>query len=103
MGRHLISDQNYLVYSTETESNLTANTNMSQLKRPHEPPLLPCTKDTLHAEAIYPHLVAVAIKGGLELVEVVLGETSVFQGVRACSQSVTAYIAQAVEDTYLEE
>lgn len=30
------------------------------------------------------HLVAVAVQGGLQLVEILLGETSVFEGVRAC-------------------
>lgn len=47
------------------------------------------------------HLVAVAVEGGLQLVEVLLGETSVLQGVRACSQLVSVNTELSV-DTYQE-
>lgn len=49
-----------------------------------------------------PHLVAVAVEGGLQLVEVLLGETSVFQGVRAWSQLVLVNTFKLAVDTYQE-
>lgn len=47
------------------------------------------------------HLVAVAVEGGLQLVEVLLGETSVLQGIRACSKLVSVNTELSV-NTYPE-
>lgn len=46
-------------------------------------------------------LVAVAVEGGLQLVEVLLGETSVLQGIRACSKLVSVNTELSV-NTYPE-